>query len=467
MKKGPADLSSARTVPGGSVGTGRTSRYDPRPGRYGLPLILILLAGLAAMLALNWPGQMSYDSVAQLAEARAGFYHSWHPPVMAWLMRQFDGLVPGTGLFILFNGALALFAFWSFAQPKRATALTVILALLAMATPQWLLYQGIVWKDVLFADAALAGFAALAQASDGNRLWYLPAIPLFALAMMARQNGLVIVPVAAMALGALLWRRTSPGRAAAGALLFLALTAGLAFAGEALLALHGDHGADAADEIRVAQSYDLAGMMKRDPALRLARLEAEDPVLAGMLRTQGVALYTPIWVDPLMNDEALHGAITDAPAGLVFAQWRDAVLGHPLLYLVTRWAVFDWVAATPDLDACHALYTGVDGPPDLMRELGLKPMWRTQDELHDRYGLLLQGTPLFSHLTFGALALALLAFLLWRRRDRDLAAAGLLAAALAFSASFFVVAIACDYRYLYFLDLAAMAGALAAAARKN
>ena len=227
--------------------------------RDGLPVIVILLAGLATMLALNWPGQMSYDSVAQLAEARAGFYHSWHPPVMAWLMRQFDSLVRGTGLFILFNGALALFAFWSFARPQRATLLTVVLALMAMLTPQWLLYQGMVWKDMLFADAALAAFAALARAMDGNRRWYLPSILLFALAMMARQNGLVIVPVAAATLGVILWRRTSPGRAMAGALLFLALVMGLAFAGEALLAWHGDRGADAADEIRLAQSYDPDG----------------------------------------------------------------------------------------------------------------------------------------------------------------------------------------------------------------
>lgn len=255
--------------------------------RYGLPVILILLAGLAAMLALNWPGQISYDSVAQLAEARTGFYHSWHPPVMAWLMRQFDGLVPGTSLFILFNGALALFAFWSFAQPKRATALTVILVLLAMATPQWLLYQGIVWKDVLVADAALAGFAALARAVTGSRLWCIPAILLFALAMMARQNGLVIVPVAAMALGAVLWRRKSPRRAATGALLFLALTAGLIFAGEALLAVQGDHGTDTADEIRLAQSYDLAKMMKRDPTFHPARLEAEDPAWPNCCACEG------------------------------------------------------------------------------------------------------------------------------------------------------------------------------------
>ena len=419
------------------------------------------------MLALNWPGQMSYDSVAQLAEARKGFYHSWHPPVMAWLLGVFDSLVTGTGLFIVFNGALALFAFHTFAQPRRATMLTVLLVVVAMATPQWLLYQGIVWKDVLFADAALAGFAALGRAVRGHSLWYVPAILLLALAMMTRQNGLVIVPVAAAVLGLILWRRVSPGRAVGGAAIFAALIVLLALGGEAILALRGDHGADAADEIRVAQSYDLAGMLTRDPRLRLTRLEAGDPALAALLRSHGTKLYTPVWIDPLMNDAPLHGAVTASPPGLIFTQWREAVLAHPGLYLATRWPVFRWVTTTPDLEACHALFTGVDGDPALMKSLDLHPAWRPQDQWHNRYGLWLRDTPFFSHLLFGTLALMLAIFLVWRRRTMDLVAAGLLAAALAFTASFFVLSIACDYRYLYFLDLAAMAGAMTAAARKG
>ena len=36
--------------------------------------------------------------------------------------------------------------------------------------------------------------------------------------------------------------------------------------------------------------------------------------------------------------------------------------------------------------------------------------------------------------------------------------AGLQAGALAFAGSFLVIALACDYRYLYFLDLAALFG---------
>jgi hypothetical protein len=52
----------------------------------------------------------------------------------------------------------------------------------------------------------------------------------------------------------------------------------------------------------------------------------------------------------------------------------------------------------------------------------------------------------------------LIAFaLVWLRKlPGDTAVIGMLAAAFLFTASFFVISIACDYRYLYFLDLAAL-----------
>ena len=63
---------------------------------------------------------------------------------------------------------------------------------------------------------------------------------------------------------------------------------------------------------------------------------------------------------------------------------------------------------------------------------------------------------MLSHLVFAALALGLLIFCLRRHGKSDIVMAGMLAGALAFAASFFFVSVACDYRYLYPLDLAAM-----------
>ena len=49
----------------------------------------------------------------------------------------------------------------------------------------------------------------------------------------------------------------------------------------------------------------------------------------------------------------------------------------------------------------------------------------------------------------------------------DLAVAGLLAGALLFTLTFVIISIACDYRYLLFLDLSAMAAALHIASRAH
>src|SRR6201988_2315275 len=109
--------------------------------------IAIFVLGFPVMLAMNAPGQLSYDSVAQLADGRAGFYNSWNPPVMAWLLGLLDRLVPGTLLFPIFP-ALHLFSallllLWLKPRGWPSAALAILIVL----TPQWLLYQGEIWKD--------------------------------------------------------------------------------------------------------------------------------------------------------------------------------------------------------------------------------------------------------------------------------------------------------------------------------
>src|SRR5579862_645644 len=72
-----------------------------------------LIAGCAITLGLSWPGHLSFDSIVQLHDGRFGFYHSWHPPVMAWLLGLGDRILPGTGLFVLFDAALLFTALLS------------------------------------------------------------------------------------------------------------------------------------------------------------------------------------------------------------------------------------------------------------------------------------------------------------------------------------------------------------------
>ncbi len=427
----------------------------------------ILLAGFAAMLAFNAPGQLTYDSVMQLADGRRGFYDSWHPPVMAWLLGLFDAAVPGTLLFLIFQSTLLLFALLAFLWVRpRAGWASAIIALLIVLTPQWLLYQGEIWKDILFTDSAIAGFAALAL-SARDRRWLVGAVLLLTLAAMTRQNGVVILPVAAAVVGALSARRFGTRKGWAHGGLFLIITVGLAAGGTIALAARGDGGDGASSQIRVAQSYDLAGAVTRDPALPLPTLAARDPKLETVLRTKGPALYSPLHNDPFAGDDQVNDAISNAPNGVIGEAWRDLVLHHPLLYLRTRLAVFRQVLLTPEAFACHFSPVGIDGPPQVLKALGLTARIRSQDQALANYARLFFATPVFSHLAWGGLALVLMIVLLRSGGDADLAVAGLLAGALLFTITFVIISIACDYRYLVFLDFSAMAAALYASVRKN
>jgi len=403
------------------------------------------------MLALNAPGQLSYDSVTQLADGRSGRYNSWHPPLMAWLLGVFDSLVPGTFLFLLFQGLLLLGGLLALLALKPRGWLSVGVALLIVLTPQWLLYQGEIWKDMLFADAAIAGFAALAwQVQRPHPAKAILALALLLLAAAVRQNGIVLLPVAAVT-----FALTAPGRWR-GALAFLAAGLVLLFGLNLALASRGDGGDGATAEIRLAQSYDLAGAFAREPHLSLPL----PPDLDRLLRGPGARLYTPLRNDPFAADPAISMARGDAPDGVISTAWQALVLDHPLIYLGVRWADFVAVVTTPDSDVCHFATTGITGPPQLLQQLGLSVRNRTQDQALKSYARLFFGTPLFSHLAWGLLAIVLLIVLLRRPCPADKAVAGLLAGALLFSLTFFFISIACDYRYLIFLDLAVMAASL-------
>jgi hypothetical protein len=409
------------------------------------------------MLALNAPGQLSYDSLTQLADGRAGLYNSWHPPLMAFLLGVFDSLVPGTFLFLLCQSLLLLGGMLALLALRPRGWLTPLLALAIVLTPQWLLYQGAVWKDILFAAAAIAGFAALAwHAQTRHVLPLLLSLALLAVAAAMRQNGIILLPVAAVTLAV-----TGPGRWKQGLALLAGALVLLLGIGLALAPLT-DGGDGAAAEVRLAQSYDMAGAFARDPQLALPL----PPDMDRLLKGPGAQLYTPLRNDPFAAHPGLNRVRSEAPSGVISGAWQALVLRHTGLYLSVRWDDFRAVVTTPNPNICHFVTVGIANVPDLLRRLGLSVRYRPQDRALNSYGWRFAGTPLFSHLAWGLLAIVLLAVLLWRRTPADLAVAGLLAGALLFALSFFFLSIACDYRYLIFLDFAAMAATLHAVAPK-
>ena len=421
----------------------------------------ILACGFVAALAVNWPGHMEYDGTLQLLEGRTGLYSNWHPPVMSWLLGVGDAIAPGFALFVVFDTAMAFGALAAILfLVKRPGWFAVLGAAIAVALPQLFLFQAIVWKDVLFADACVLGFVCLAQAAfrwerERTRFVWLGASAIFlVLAALTRQNGFLVLPVAAVALAVIAPRRLLYGAGFFAACLVLMLGT------NALLQLRATAALGATEQFEDLELYDLAGMMKRDPSITLSILDRDAPGMAKIMHAKGAALYTPASHDPL-SDESGMGPFIAPSIDAVKRQWRATVAAHPLLYLAVRLDDFSYVFLSRHHEACMAYAVGVDGPKWAMTRLGLATRYDDRDNaLDDEYAAPLLATPLFSHPFFAAIDIVCFVLLLRRRRPADLAMAGMIASVALYTLSYFAIAIACEYRYLFAIDLSAIAAAL-------
>jgi hypothetical protein len=430
-----------------------------------------LAAGFCAMLAVNLPGHLTVDSILELYEGRFRIRQSWAPSFYAWVLGVFDSVSRGTGLYVVASGVLLFAALASFAWLRgRISGWAVLAAALFMVSPLVLIYQGVVWKDVLFANAAVAGMVCLAWAlrrperRTARALLLAAALALIAAAALLRQNGVVVGVFAAAALGWTQghgrWRR------------------GLAWGLGALIAVVGvshamnlatqpggpGKGDGMAEGMRVLQGYDLLGAVTLDPGFPLAETTRTRPEAAATLRRLAPRYYSAERTDFTDGQPQIRRALFEVPGAALAADWRALILRHPGLYLRERTAVFAWVFLTPSIDRCVPVCLGVQGPLDTMGKLGVAPRWSAEDTRLWNYNKAFTHTPVYSHLAYAFLALGVGLVLLRRRDPADVAIIALMASALGFAASFFAISIACDYRYLYFLDLAAMTGLLYVAA---
>ncbi len=437
-------------------------------------LLVVAALGFAACVVADWPGHFPPDAIDQLAQGRSGVFDFWHPPVMAWLLGLADRMVPGAPLFFVFDAALFFAALAAMALVRGTGWWAAALAAAISASPLVLIYQGLVVKDVLFADASLAGFAAIAWAAHvwPRRTARLAlcalALALFTLAALARQNGLIVAGVGALTLA---WiDLAQAGRVAAprAALRFVVVAAvGLGSMGlvgglaELEFRAHSDHQPEAERQWMSLQIYDLAGAVRRDPALALPVLRKAVPATESFVRGHAAPAFDPTRIDPMY---LLGGwnLVLRRPTPAVGVQWGQLISTAPGLYLAVRGEAFRQVFLTPDIKACAAVLVGVDpGHPAMLRKAGLTARETDKDDWDGDYAAAFLKTPVFSHAAYAVLALAMLILaardLARGQAAEMIATVGMLIAALTFTASFFVISLACDYRYLYFLDVAAMA----------
>ena len=428
-------------------------------------LRVVLATSLLLMLGADLPGHMSYDSVAQLYEGHFHIRETWGPAFYALMLGLADAVIPGAAILVCINGLLFFGSLAGLAALRgRATWPSVVFAALLALTPQILIFQGTVWKDLTFVDGSVAAIVCLGHAfarweqPKMRWAWLAPTLLLFAIASMVRQNGILIPVAASLSLGIVgsrgQWRWFAAwmggGLVALVVLIqLMTVTAALHFGAQ-------DGGLQIGT--RIVQNYDMAAAVSLDPTYQLTVVAENQPRVAQIIHDRAPKSWSPDRVDYLDNDPVLVRAINNIPQPVAQRQWLNLIFNHPGLYLRLRWEEFRWVFLTPIVDRCLPVFTGVDAPAQKMNRLQLPHRFSPADRELANYDTYFLDTPVQEHWPWALAALLTLGLTLWRRDRVDLAVASFMLGALAVTASFFIISIACDYRYLLVVDVAGMVG---------
>jgi hypothetical protein len=316
----------------------------------------------AAILAIGWlgivlyahPGYMSYDSVYQLLEARAGVFSDGHPPAMAALWKVVDLVIAGPfGMLVIQTTCFVLGAYLVLARhmrPRRA-ALGAVAIVWFPAISSTL---AVIWKDSQMAGFLMLGTGLLVAPRRRTRLC---GLALLAVATMMRHNALTMT----FSIVGLLfvwdethrwWKRYPLAIAAWVAItLFAQLTNGALTSDER----HLWH--------RSLALLDIVGTLRNTPPVPEAELQ---PILAGTpVRSPGdvsaqahAPSAEPSPIDELwaVTNQVFRQPDTAAERAAVSRAWRDVVFGHPRGYLAYRWGVFTQLLGLSHPDPGSVVY---------------------------------------------------------------------------------------------------------------
>ena len=296
----------------------------------GIPAICIAIFWALAV-GVNAPGHLSYDTVVQLTEARTAALNSMHPPSMSLLMAVFDGILPGTSLFLIFMtfpffAAMLITAYCG--PDKKVSVYYLPVLVLFLISPLVLVYQGIIWKDVLFANLSVLAFA-LGVVSVRSRskieLWMLIAAAsvVSGTAALMRQQGIIVPVLLAVALSI-----------NSGARIRLNLLRGLTSLGIAGLTILG---ADlAAKSWSIDDSSNAivlgTGVLQRFDIVGMAAAGVPLPNTLSLLQRRAIQEYASLGYTPARVDNTKHRELPpelsdpNFPVGVIWREmlWSDS-----------------------------------------------------------------------------------------------------------------------------------------------
>jgi hypothetical protein len=420
----------------------------------------LLAVAVAVAVAGFWPGYWNADTRSQVGELRSFDFTDWHSPALMALWRPWYDLGFGPGWLVALTIAVVAVSSYTIFRLSWERVPAALAAAATLAYAPVLGVLGVVGRDAWFVALVLGCWACLARGSArppgrARTAWLAAAAVACVLAVAARQNGLVIVPVVAAAV-VWLYRLDRPrastrsaGARAAGTLAAasLMLVGVVAVQRAVYVALdvaswHPEQGAMLYDLFQLSErEHELLLDPSYYPGQDLAALEeAAEPfrynsVLAPLIQTPGNFWYPVVGT----SYERLR------------SDWLDAIADHPTSWLSVRWELYRRVIGIsgPPAGAFHPYV--IDNPPSSRPSLSSAPTrWMMKYLGRFTPSARPDGGPLhraWPYLLVTAVAVVRLAA---RHEHRTRALLALLGvASLLYNLAWFFVAMEDQYRFVY------------------
>lgn len=421
----------------------------------------ILVAGWLGFMLYAYPGYMSYDSVFQLAEARADHFSDQHPPAMAELWRLVDHVIAGpVGMLLLQSTCFLAGVFLLFRrrmQPRTAA----IAASLVLWFPPVSSVMAVIWKDSQMSAYILLGTALILEPRRATKL---AGLALLALGTAMRHNGFATsFPIIVVLFS---WEPAHRfvKRHAISLAVSIAVIACAQLLTRALT-----------DEPRHGWSTSLA-LVDITATLRYVEPTIPDDQLRAMLAGTTVlpehdlheaTRREPLgeWVTAYWDTAYSFFAVpeTAAERDAMTNVWRRVVPSHLGAYLTYRLEVFRRLLELSPVHLASPVYDWFTDIQDLYGSAAKIDHDASGAKLQDLLREAMQwlgATYMFWIMAYAVLALLLIPFC---RRDREVFA--LVASAILSEALLFVVAPTTDWRYSFWLVLADVVATVLVAAR--
>lgn len=440
------------------------------------PIELLFALGFILHFGVMYPGFMTYDSVNQILEARAGVFSDWHPPLMAIIWRLLEKALPGpAGMLLLQIGLIwlgAALVYQAFFKPCCTRFGAFSISLLFFLPPM-LGISGAILKDMLMWGALFVAFgiAGHIKYSRLQKPWIaglLLALTILVLwlAILLRHNAVfATIPLLGFAIFRLYPKDSFWGlfRAAIPAVV---IAAALFSASSAL----NNRLADRHTQPWVANAaFDIAGIITRlDDRAAQQTLFAQ---LATLLNSSGsveplLKAYTPMYwreifrtVPPtlLLPENSIgaqiHGfeSFSADQLSALHKLWIQSILAEPVLWLRHRLAVSEYVLGLAPDSSWSPVIMGKDFPLDLASAYGEHPpSTQLQNQLEASLSSLIDDWFLLPWLYFG-ISICVLLTLLFRSVTGNIEIIALTSSGLLHELGLMLAAPSPDFRYSHYM----------------